>query len=129
MDKTEFKEKLHAALRQAGAGIAAQWVQRVLSDEADIEDMRKAVSLIAEITGASDRQEKNPYANLPVFNITLVNGQPQVISAQPPPAVELAPLVELVPIAVGPAPAEVKPPPKAAEPIPLEQILGSDTAD
>jgi hypothetical protein len=122
VDKTEFKEKLHDALREAGVNIAADWVQSVLVD-GDVEDKRKAVALIADILGASDRQEKNPYGNLPVFNITLVNGTAQV-TAEPLPPAELVkqemPVLELL------KPVEPAAPPKA--PVPLEDLFNDDDA-
>jgi len=85
-DPNAHKEALHQGLAANSLAIVESYVDKVLAS-ADPEVQRKAIDLIARVTGAEAVKKSDPLAGLPMVNITFVNGGIQV-SAQAPQALE-----------------------------------------
>ena len=80
MTPTEHKEFVQEAWRAATPDIVEQYLLRLNSAEATIEDLRKAVELANRVTGAEADKKVDPNAGLAVFNFTFSNGG---VSAMP----------------------------------------------
>lgn len=85
-DPNAHKEALHQGLAANSLAIVESYVDKVLASD-DPEVQRKAIDLIARVTGAEAVKKADPLAGLPMVNITFVNGGIQV-SAQAPQALE-----------------------------------------
>lgn len=71
---TEHKEFVQAAWREATPDLIAKYKERLHSEEATIEDIRKAIELANRVTGAEADKKVDPNAGLSVFNFTFANG-------------------------------------------------------
>ena len=115
MTSSEHKEFVQAAWRTATPDLITNYLVRLVSEEATIDDLRKAIELANRVTGAEADKKVDPNAGLSVFNFTFSNGG---VSAVQMPVAELAsPTVEDVTpreitlLAVEPADAPSAPPP------------------
>lgn len=108
MNPTEHKEFVQAAWREATGDLIEDYLVRLKSPEATIDDIRKAIEMANRVTGAEADKKVDPNAGLSIFNFTFANGG---ITAQP--VVELASAVvedvtprEISTVALGAARAE-----------------------
>lgn len=88
---TEFKELARRIGRAAFVPLFLKFYERVITNEASIEEQRKALTDIARWTGVEEDKKSDPNANLPMFNIIFgAPGQPmqalEVVQETPAPA-------------------------------------------
>lgn len=86
MTPTEHKEFVQAAWREATGGLIEDYLERLASPEATIDDLRKAIEMANKVTGAEADKKVDPNAGLPTFNFVFSNGGVTVM-----PIAELAP--------------------------------------
>lgn len=85
MTPTEHKDFVQAAWRDATGDLITEYLTRLHSEEATIDDIRKALELANRVTGAEVDKKGDPNAGLPTFNFIFSNGG---VTAMP--VVELA---------------------------------------
>lgn len=126
MNPTEHKEFVQAAWREATGDLITEYLVRLNSQEATIDDLRKAIELANRVTGAEADKKVDPNAGLSVFNFTFSNGG---VTAQP--VVELASAVvedvtprEISTLALEPAQAD--PAPSVPQPSMEDMMAGLD---
>ncbi len=111
MTPTEHKEFVQEAWRAATPDIVEQYLLRLNSAEATIEDLRKAVELANRVTGAEADKKVDPNAGLAVFNFTFSNGG---VSALPVVEISAPDVLDVTPRAPR-APRKKKPAALAAD--------------
>jgi hypothetical protein len=116
---SEHKEFVQAAWRDATPDLIVEYKKRLATDEATIEDLRKAIDMANRITGAEVDKKVDPNAGLSVFNFTFTNGG---ISAVP--VVEL-PAADITDVTPRP-PRKKKQPAALASPTPPAPEMSMD---
>lgn len=115
----QHREDMQELVRAAQEEAFAVWVEKVHSDEATIDDLRKFNEFAAKVTGLEAEKKQDPNAGLAVFNIVFQNGgftatqvaaepAPEQIAADIP-AVEAWPFRDVVkdaPVEAAPAARE-----------------------
>lgn len=85
MTPSEHKEFVQAAWREATPDLITEYLVRLTSSDATIDDLRKAIELANRVTGADADKKVDLNAGLAVFNFTFSNGGVTAV-----PVVELA---------------------------------------
>lgn len=123
MTDKEFQAAAKEAARvtfMRGLELAAEKLET-----ADLDDVVRVVNSLKDVAGAVLEKKTDPYASLPVFNITFTNGGAQV-TAQAPPVVEVVEEVQ-------PSRQQLEPPApvaeEKAEPQSIDELLASINLD
>ena len=87
----EFKTALHEDMQEAALTLLPRYFQ-MLSFTDDAETLRKGLAFMVQTVGGEAEKKADPYAGLPMVNITFHGNQMQATVEQAPPVIELTEL-------------------------------------
>jgi hypothetical protein len=88
MTLAEFKTALHEDMQEAALTLLPRYFQ-MLSFTDDAETLRKGLAFMVQTVGAEAEKKADPYAGLPMVNITFHGNQMSATVEQLPPVLEL----------------------------------------